>query len=113
MSATSEHAAGDGMTAGDPQPPGGTLPPASGGSGDEPTRFDLRTWLVARAARWGVVLAVILTGVVFYALKPDVFSELDIWRGILDQSAISAIVAMGLTVALVCGDFDLSIGAMF
>jgi ribose transport system permease protein len=68
--------------------------------------------LVAHFGRWGVVLACIATGVVFYALKPDVFSQLDTWRGILDQAALPGIVAMGLTVALIVGDFDLSIGAV-
>jgi ribose transport system permease protein len=67
---------------------------------------------LALAARWGVVGACILTGVVFYILKPHVFSDLTTWKGILNQSALPAIVAMGLTVALIVGDFDLSIGAV-
>ena len=38
--------------------------------------------------RWGVVFACIATGVVFYALKPHVFSNFNTWKGILDQAAI-------------------------
>jgi ribose transport system permease protein len=67
--------------------------------------------ILAKFARWGVVLACIGTGVVFYILKPDVFSNFNTWKGILNAAAIPGIVGMGLTVALIVGDFDLSIGA--
>ena len=79
-----------------------------------PVREGSSRWqtIAATSGRWGVVLACIATGIVFYALKPDVFSDLDTWRGILDQAALPGIVAMGLTVALIVGDFDLSIGAV-
>lgn len=68
--------------------------------------------MLALAARWGVVVAFVVTALVFYALKPDAFGEAATWRGILNQAAVPMIVAMGLTVALVVGDFDLSIGSM-
>lgn len=95
-----------GVTGGgaDGPPPAEATPPA--------VRFSAwRQLLVGRGARWGVIGACVATAVVFYILKPHVFSQLNTWRGILASTAIPAIVGMGLTVALIVGDFDLSIGA--
>lgn len=60
----------------------------------------------------GVVLAFVATALVFYGLRPGTFSEWSTWRGILEASAVPIIVATGLTIALIVGDFDLSIGAV-
>ena len=67
---------------------------------------------LALLTRWGVVLAFVGMVVTFYLLKSETFGDVDTWRGILDQAAVPAILAMGLTVALIVGDFDLSIGAI-
>jgi ribose transport system permease protein len=48
--------------------------------------------------------------IVFSALRPDTFATVPNFRNILNDMAIGTIVAAGLTVPLVCGDFDLSIG---
>lgn len=60
----------------------------------------------------GVVAAFVVTVIVFWSLRPATFSEWSTWRGILEASAVPIIVATGLTIALIVGDFDLSIGAV-
>jgi ribose transport system permease protein len=62
-------------------------------------------------ARVGVVLAFLVLVAIFWMLRPTVFADWHTWRGILDASAIPAVIAMTLTVTLIVGDFDLSIGA--
>lgn len=59
---------------------------------------------------YGTILALALMVVVFTALQPDTFATFDNGRNILNDMAIGAIVAGGLTLPLVGGDFDLSIG---
>jgi ribose transport system permease protein len=67
---------------------------------------------VARAAPWGTVLALLLLIVVFGALKPHAFLSWDNLRTVLLQSAGLGIVAAGLTLVLILGEFDLSVAAM-
>lgn len=68
----------------------------------------------ARIWRWFgrygalLVLAVLVIGTSI--LEPSTFATYDNFVNILNQSALSAIIAMGLTFALVTGEFDLSIG---
>jgi ribose transport system permease protein len=55
-----------------------------------------------------LVLAVLVIGTSI--LEPQTFPTWDNLINILNQSALGAIIAMGLTFALVTGEFDLSIG---
>lgn len=68
----------------------------------------------ARVWRWfgryGAILVLALLVVVTTSLEPTIFATTDNLINVLNQSAISAIIAMGLTFALVAGEFDLSIG---
>ena len=60
--------------------------------------------------RYGA-LAVLVGMVVIVALmEPDTFATKDNVINILNQSALAAIVAMGVTFPLVAGEFDLSVG---
>jgi ribose transport system permease protein len=59
--------------------------------------------------RFGVLAALVVTFVVFCVLRPDTFPTGDNLKVLLAQMAPVAIVAFGLTVVLVMGDFDLSI----
>lgn len=63
------------------------------------------------ASRYGLIITYILVVAFFWIQRPDVFAQLTTWQGILNASALPAIIAMGLTVTLIAGDFDLSIGA--
>jgi ribose transport system permease protein len=50
--------------------------------------------------------------IVFSIWVPDTFLKWDTWRALLDSQAATAIVAVGLVIALSAGAFDLSVGAM-
>ena len=63
-------------------------------------------------ARYGVLLAFGVMLLTFTILRPSTFPTLDNAKSILVAAAPGMIVALGLTVALVMGDFDLSIGSM-
>ncbi|MBJ7520563.1 MAG: ABC transporter permease [Solirubrobacteraceae bacterium] len=60
--------------------------------------------------RYGALLVLGLMIVVVATLEPDTFATRDNAINILNQSALAAIIAMGLTFPLVAGEFDLSIG---
>jgi ribose transport system permease protein len=63
-------------------------------------------------ARYGVILAFLAMILVFTILRPNTFPTVDNAKSILVNAAPGMIVALGLTVVLVMGDFDLSIGSM-
>jgi len=67
---------------------------------------DLAGWL----RRYGVLLAFLLIVALFTALNPQTFFSLDNAAVILNNSQSLGILALGLTVCLVVGEFDLSIG---
>lgn len=60
--------------------------------------------------RYGALLVLGILVVGTSLLEPTTFATYDNFINILNQSALSAIIAMGLTFALVTGEFDLSIG---
>lgn len=63
-------------------------------------------------SRGGVVVALLLVVVAFGIARPDTFLTTANLGAILQQAAAPAILAIGLTVPLALGEFDLSIGAM-
>jgi ribose transport system permease protein len=63
-------------------------------------------------ARYGVLVAFGLMLLIFSILRPSTFPTTDNAKSILVNAAPGMIVALGLTVVLVMGDFDLSIGSM-
>lgn len=60
--------------------------------------------------RYGALLVLAILVIGTSILEPTTFATWDNFINILNQSALSAIIAMGLTFALVTGEFDLSIG---
>jgi ribose transport system permease protein len=60
--------------------------------------------------RYGALLVLAALIIVMTALHPDTFATKSNAINVLSQSALTAIIAMGLTFPLVAGDFDLSIG---
>jgi ribose transport system permease protein len=77
----------------------------TGGAG---TTFDWFGFL----ARWGTLISLVLLIAFFSVARPEVFPTLRNTLNILNQVSILGIIALGLTVCLVVGLFDLSIGAM-
>ncbi|KPQ21785.1 MAG: Ribose/xylose/arabinose/galactoside ABC-type transport system, permease component, partial [Rhodobacteraceae bacterium HLUCCA24] len=63
-------------------------------------------------ARWGTLISLVLLIAFFSLARPEVFPTMRNTLNILNQVSILGIIALGLTVCLVVGLFDLSIGAM-
>lgn len=63
-------------------------------------------------SRFGTIASLAVFVVVFSVLRPHVFPTSLNFFNVLDQVSILGIIALGLTVPLVQGLFDLSIGAM-
>ena len=61
---------------------------------------------------YGLLIALIVAVAAFSLARPSSFWTIGNLQDILSQSAAPAILAIGLTFALVVGDFDLSIGSM-
>lgn len=70
--------------------------------------FDLMGFL----SRYGTIVSLVLLIVVFSLGRPEVFPSVRNMLNILNQVSILGIIAIGLTVCMVVGLFDLSIGAM-
>lgn len=61
-------------------------------------------------SRYGTLIGLALMIVAFTIRAPTTFLTLPNFLNILNQSSLTAIIAAGLTIALVVGEFDLSIG---
>ena len=77
-----------------------------------PQGRSLRSWAGVFFARYGVLVAFGLMLAIFTLARPNTFPTIDNAKAILVNAAPGMIVALGLTVVLVMGDFDLSIGSM-
>ncbi|HTJ59272.1 MAG TPA: ABC transporter permease [Devosiaceae bacterium] len=69
-----------------------------------------RALLLRVLGTYGTIIVLVLMLIVFSILQPGTFATPNNFRNILNDMAIGTIVAAGLTVPLVAGDFDLSIG---
>jgi ribose transport system permease protein len=61
-------------------------------------------------ARYGTILGMLLMVVIFSITMPESFPTFTNLRNVVNQAALAAIIAGGLTVALIVGEMDLSIG---
>ncbi len=82
--------------------------PASDAAAPQKPAFDWLSWL----ARYGTLASLVLLLVIFTIGRPSVFPTVGNFLNILNQVSILGIIALGLTVCLVMGLFDLSIAAM-
>lgn len=82
----------------------------SGFEGSGRALRDRLTRLVA-VGEVGVLLALIVLVAFFYMMEPAFLSERNI-RAILRVVSFIGIIAIGQTILLVCGEFDLSVGAV-
>lgn len=64
----------------------------------------------AFVGRYGTLLGMVLMIAIFSVAAPDAFPTLSNATNILNQASLTAIIAGGLTVALIVGEMDLSIG---
>jgi ribose transport system permease protein len=89
----------------------GRLPPAGRyafGTRLLPRQAEIDPWRVL--GRYGAVFVLIGMIGVFVIIEPGTFATTSNFVQILNQSALTAIVSMGLTFVLAAGDFDLSVG---
>lgn len=63
-------------------------------------------------ARYGVIVAMVLTFLAFCLLRPDSFFTLFMIKAILRDCAPLLIVSLGITFVLVMNDYDLSVGGL-
>ena len=69
-----------------------------------------RSTLLRLLGTYGTIIVLIIMLAAFSIAEPGTFATIGNFRNILNDMAIGTIVAGGLTVPLVAGDFDLSIG---
>jgi ribose transport system permease protein len=67
--------------------------------------------LAARFGSYGPLAAWLLAILIFSVLRPETFATWVNLRTIASDRAILAVAALGITVPLICGQFDLSLGA--
>ena len=61
-------------------------------------------------ARYGTIFGLVLMIVVFSFLSPRAFPTVNNFVNVLSQASLAMIIAGGLTLAVVVGELDLSIG---
>jgi ribose transport system permease protein len=74
------------------------------------TRADVRRRVLVLVSRYGTLIGLAAMVVVFGIRSPTTFLTVPNLLNVLNQSSLTAIIAAGLTMALVVGQFDLSIG---
>lgn len=72
--------------------------------------IDRRRVLLLVLSRYGTLIGLLLMVVGFTIKAPEAFFTVPNFLNILNQSSLTAIIASGLTMTLVVGQFDLSIG---
>jgi ribose transport system permease protein len=95
-----------------PEPSGAG--PGPGGRAGEAARSEGRWRRLAGALSFRNVSALYVFVVIFIVFSlwvPDTFLDGDTWKALLDSQAVTAILAVGLVVALSAGAFELAIGA--
>ena len=62
--------------------------------------------------KWGTLIGFLILLLVFSLMRPDVFPKWHNLRNIIEQIATLAIVSAGVTIVMISGDFDLSVGSL-
>ena len=88
--------------------------PTRAGSTGDVARRELPAKRIARLLSFRNISAIyifVVMFVVFSIWVPDTFLRWDTWRALFDSQAVTAILAVGLVIALSAGAFNLAIGA--
>jgi ribose transport system permease protein len=72
------------------------------------SRFRLRAWAIA--AKYGTIIVLLGMCVLFSLALGTIFLSLSNFTNVLAQASLPAIIAGGVTLVLVVGEFDMSIG---
>ncbi len=81
--------------------------------GDGPTALVPQRWSVVAArlaSKYGTIFALAVIIAVFALIAPSAFFSGGNFEDILNDNSVVAIIACGLTIPMVAGEFDLSIG---
>jgi ribose transport system permease protein len=73
-----------------------------------PTRLKGNRWL----RRSGTLIGFLIVVIIFTLNNPSTFLTLPNWLNISQQVSMLAVVAFAMTIVMVMGDFDLSVGSM-
>ena len=68
--------------------------------------------MLSLVRRYGTLIGFVLILVLFSARLPDTFMTARNWLNITQQLSMLMVVAAGMTIVMVMGDFDLSVGSM-
>lgn len=80
---------------------------------DRLIRFSTQAgWLLKQLSRFGLPAALLSAAAIFSALRPEAFFTITNAQAMLTLSAPLIVAALGLTIALVMNDIDLSLGSM-
>jgi ribose/xylose/arabinose/galactoside ABC-type transport system permease subunit len=74
------------------------------------SRLRRRVPLRAAAERWSLVIAFVAAAAIFSIARPSTFVTWANARAILDDASVLCVLAVGITLILVLGEFDLSVG---
>jgi ribose transport system permease protein len=101
-----------------PPPSAGTAEPANGAPPPGADRSRAEERLSARSLAHALsfrnisaLYVFVVIFVVFSLWVPETFPTWDTWKALLDSQAVTALLAVGLVVALAAGAFELAIGA--
>ena len=89
-----------------------TAPPEASGPANKRRKASTADRLIDIVSKYGTIASLVACVLIFSALRPDVFATSQNFLNILNQVSILGIIALGLTVALVQGLFDLSLAGM-
>jgi ribose transport system permease protein len=62
--------------------------------------------------KWGTIIGFLILFAFFSLMRPDVFPHWRNLRNIIEQIATLSIVSAGVTIVMITGDFDLSVGSL-
>ncbi|MEZ5121849.1 MAG: ABC transporter permease [Solirubrobacterales bacterium] len=66
----------------------------------------------ARLGPYGPIIVLVIGVAAFSIASPQDYASLSNFQSIASEQAVLALVALGLTIPMICGQFDLSIGAI-
>ena len=71
-----------------------------------------KLWGIFFLKKWGTVIGFAILFLTFSLMRPDVFPQWKNLRNIVEQIATLSIVSAGVTIVMITGDFDLSVGSL-
>ncbi len=77
-----------------------------------PGASSINSSISARISRLGIILAFIIIVLIFSVLRPEIFLSVENLTNIVKQTATTSVVAFGMTIVMLAGGIDLSVGSI-